>query len=572
MKLIHASFNNLKQLAALIRDLFCFRPWQTLFTFFLMLSKSISSGIGLIFILPLLQSIGLSLAKPEHHRLTDAVSYLFKLLHLQPSLIAMLILFIQLMCFIALIAYTEQITSNQLQQEYNQHLRTTMHRHLLLAQWSFFLTHKKSDLLYQLTSQAQAASLCNYQLLNLMNNLFLITAYTGFALLLSWSMTLLAVGCALALLAVMLPLHACASRAGWNYLQQNQRLHQSITEQFNALKMIKGSGFELTCIQQVVSIGCDLQTENQHLNRVTAKSRLIYGCSSAILFSALLYAALAILKLSIGTLLIILVIFARILPMISNAQQMYQRILHQLPAYISLKQLLQAAQNVQEPKATKIIHIPFEHSIKFKQISFTYPSQPERVIFDKLSFELKKNTTTRISGPSGVGKSTLADILVGLLEPTNGHLFIDDILMTPEHRIVWRKNIAYITQDVFLFNATIRENLLLFSPSHSEHALMEALNLAAADFVQHLEDGLDSLIGDNGVRLSGGERQRIALARALLMKPQLLILDESTNALDEDTLKKIHQTLEQLKGQMTIVMISHQQGMQTCVDQNIMLR
>jgi ATP-binding cassette subfamily C protein len=572
MKFLHATLHNLKQLNALIRDLFHFSPWRTLSTFFLILSKSITSGIGLLFILPLLQLIGFSFAKLEHHQIMNTVSHVFQWLHIEPSLITILLLFMSVICFTSLIAYAEQMTSTQLQQQYNQHLRTTLHRQILLAHWSFFLTHKKSDLLYQLTSQTQAASLCNHQLLNLINNIFLIMAYTGFALLLSWSMTLLAVGCALLLLTLMLPLHVRTSRAGWSFLQHNQRMHQCITEQFNALKMIKGSGFEATCIEQVILIGHDLETQNQQLNRVTAKSRLIYTCSSVILFSALLYAALAVLKLSIGALLLILVIFARILPMISNAQQMYQRILHQLPAYISLKQLLQTCRNAKEPKTEKPINIPFEHSIKLNQISFNYPTQPERVILDKLSIQLKKNTTTLIYGPSGTGKSTLADLIVGLLEPTHGNILIDDTPMTPARRIAWRKNIAYITQDVFLFNASIRENLLLFSPSQSEHALKDALTLAAADFVLHLEHGLDSLIGDNGVRLSGGERQRIALARALLMKPQLLILDESTNALDQENLRKIQHTLTQLRGEMTILIISHQQDMQTFADQNIILQ
>lgn len=566
-----APTHQLKQLVSLIQDLFHFDARHTLSTFGLIFLKSVTSGIGLLFILPLLQLIGLSFGKFEQNPLMTSITQVFQFLHLSPTLAHVLLLYIVIMCFTAFIAYAEQMTGTRLQQHYNQHLRSTLHRHLLSAQWSFFLTHKKSDLLYQLTSQTQAVSLCNHQLLNLINHLFLIAAYTGFAFLLSWPMTLLAMGSALLLLSFMLPLHVRTSKAGWNYVHQNQRMHQAITEQFGALKMIKGSGFELTCIDKFVSIGHDLEMQNQQLNQVTAKSRLLYTCSSAALFSFLLYIALGILKLPMAALLLLLIIFARILPMISNAQQMYQRILHQIPAYVGVMQLLQDCKRYQETETPEHPHLTFTNAITLTDVSFSYPTNPERLIIQKRSIQLNKNTTTAIIGPSGAGKSTLADLIAGLIEPTDGTIHIDALKMSATERLAWRKKVAYITQDVFLFNASIRENLTLFITPQTDEALIHALNLAAANFVLSLESGLDTLIGDNGVRLSGGERQRIALARALLMKPQLLILDESTNALDDDNLKKIQQTLKQLKGEMTILLISHQHNMQTGADQVILM-
>ena len=162
--------------------------------------------------------------------------------------------------------------------------------------------------------------------------------------------------------------------------------------------------------------------------------------------------------------------------------------------------------------------------------------------------------------------------MVGLLEPTAGEIYIDQQRLDKHHTLAWRKSVAYVTQDIFLFNTTIRENLQLLCKDSADKALWAALeSAAAAEFVAKLEEGLDTKIGDRGIRLSGGERQRIALARALLMKPQLLILDESTSSLDKETINNIQQALTLLHGKMTILIISHQIEMCDFADQKIRL-
>ncbi|MDX2346303.1 MAG: ABC transporter ATP-binding protein [Legionella sp.] len=561
---------HIQLLRDLVRDLYGFNAVRLSLSFCLMFARSLTAGFGLLLILPLLQMIGLSLGPSASHGLMRHIRTFFDVLHVPMNLVSMLCVYMIITGCLALIAYFEQMTTASLQQKYTQYLRAQLHKQLLQTPWPFFLKRKMSDVLYALTTQVQGVALCNHQLLSLINQILLVLVYTGLACLLSFKMTLLAIGCALLLLGFMLPLHSLTSRAGSTHLKQNQTIFQAISEQFSALKMIKGSGLETRFMDELVAVNVSLADENQRVIRMTATSKLFYTCSSVILFSALLYVALTVFAVPLGTLLLLLIVFSRLLPMVSNSQQMYQRILHQLPAYADIKKLSVACLAEQQSSVIDKA-IVFESYIEFKHISFTYSEKPDIKIINNLSFKLKKNSTLALMGASGSGKSTVADLITGLLQPTAGEIWIDDQLLNTKNNTAWRQHIAYVTQDVFLFNASIRDNLTWFNSNQSDALLWEALDSAAADFVYDLDEGLDTILGDRGVRLSGGERQRIALARALLMQPKLLILDESTNALDSDNLQKIQTALRALHGKMTIVIISHQHEMSNFASQKIIL-
>ncbi len=166
-------------------------------------------------------------------------------------------------------------------------------------------------------------------------------------------------------------------------------------------------------------------------------------------------------------------------------------------------------------------------------------------------------STTAVVGQSGAGKSTLADVLTGLLAPDAGEMSVDGVPVAGARRRAWRRQVAYVPQDVYLFHDSIRNNLLWGQPDATENALRQALERAAASFVFRLPQGMETVVGDAGVRLSGGERQRLALARALLKRPSLLILDEATSALDLENEARICEAIEGLHGDLTVVVIGH---------------
>jgi ATP-binding cassette subfamily C protein len=178
---------------------------------------------------------------------------------------------------------------------------------------------------------------------------------------------------------------------------------------------------------------------------------------------------------------------------------------------------------------------------------------------DGAFLRIAPRTTTAVIGPSGAGKTTLADVLAGLLPLDAGTLSIDGVAVAGADRVRWRHSVAYVTQEVFLVHDTVRNNLCWGAAPHErdDAALADALRQAAAEFVFALPHGLETMIGDGGAMLSGGERQRLALARALLRRPSLLILDEATSALDVDSEARIGAALRTLHGDLTILLIGH---------------
>jgi ABC-type multidrug transport system fused ATPase/permease subunit len=201
----------------------------------------------------------------------------------------------------------------------------------------------------------------------------------------------------------------------------------------------------------------------------------------------------------------------------------------------------------------------FEDAIHIRDVSFYYPERVESRVLDGVSIDIEKNTSVAFIGPTGAGKTTLADIILGLLPPVSGQVLCDDRDVRDDLRS-WHESIGYIPQDIYLVDGTVRENVAfgLRPDDVSDDDIMEALKQAqAADFVSSLPDGLSSHVGPDGVQLSGGQRQRIGIARALLKKPEILVLDEATSALDNDTESAVMEAINAFSGKKTLIIIAH---------------
>lgn len=208
-----------------------------------------------------------------------------------------------------------------------------------------------------------------------------------------------------------------------------------------------------------------------------------------------------------------------------------------------------------------------ERDLVFDRVSFTY--EDGRQALHDVSFSISKGEMIGIIGPTGAGKTTIVDLILRLLRPLSGEIRLDGTAVEEIALDAWRRQIGYVTQDSFLLNGTIEENIRFYDDALPEEDIRNAAALAEADFIERMPEGFKTLVGERGIMLSGGERQRLAIARVLAQKPSLLILDEATSALDNESEQKIRAVIDGLKGHVTTVVIAHRLSTVTRADRLI---
>jgi len=337
------------------------------------------------------------------------------------------------------------------------------------------------------------------------------------------------------------------------------QMTSAITEHLGGMKVAKSQGREGGHLAHFQSVITDIAAHTVELVQVWSGSRIRYEIGAVLALSFFLYFATTFTRLTPTELLLFLFIFTRFLPRISTIQANWLRVLHMLPSFAAWKRLRDQFVQAQEPTWPESPRpLPVQKEIRFEGVCFAYDERSQHAALRDVNLMIPAGQIMAFFGPSGAGKTTLADILMGLLQPSTGRVLIDSTLLAGENIHHWRRSVGYVPQEPFLFNETVRANLLWAQPAATEQDLRAALRASAAEeFVDHLPSGLDTLVGDRGVRLSGGERQRLTMARALLGQPSILILDEATSSLDTENERLIQEAIHRLHGELTVVVIAH---------------
>ncbi len=258
----------------------------------------------------------------------------------------------------------------------------------------------------------------------------------------------------------------------------------------------------------------------------------------------------------------------QLLPSLSTLGRLRMEVEEALPDAERMHRVL-TGQPVDAPTGTRP-YPGLREAIVFDAVSFQYPARPP--VLSEASLTLPKGTVTALVGPSGAGKTTLVNLLLGLLEPTGGSILMDGVPLRAYDRGSWRARLGYVSQDPFIFHASIEENIRFGRAGFSRADVVKAAAIAHAHgFISELPQGYETLVGERGAKLSGGQQQRIAIARALLGSPELLILDEATSALDQASERAVQEAIAEACRDRTVLMVTHGMAMARGADRCLVL-
>ncbi|MGD6815538.1 ABC transporter ATP-binding protein [Metabacillus sp. 113a] len=542
--------------------------------FFAMGLVSLLEGIGILMLIPMLNISGIL----DDSSNSSHFSGIVKLFSSIPDLFLLpviLSIYLGIVVFQTLLHQKLALRNTKILVRFTNHLRLEIFSKLTYANWSFFIKRRKSDFVNALTDELSRVVAGTQLFLQLSTSIVFTFIQIAIAFWLSPQITLFVL-----LSGVMLAL--CSrhfikkSKEIGNQTSEVARSYLGgITDHFNGMKDIKTNTLENSRITWLQHWCNTVEKEQLAIVHLRNRSQLFYKVSSAVIIALLIYISITLFQAQSAQLLLIILIFTRLWPRFTSIQSNAEQIASTLPALQSLIKLQEESDASKEgEKNNKMQGEPLllADGIACEEVDFKYSDNQEKWTLTNINLEISTNRTTAIVGRSGAGKSTLVDLIMGLNKPTNGKIYVDESPITDDNLYSLRKSISYVSQDPFLFNGSIRDNLLMIENHASEKEIWQALEFSsAAEFVRRLPDGLDTPIGDRGVRLSGGERQRLVLARAILRKPSILVLDEATSALDSENERKIQEALEGLKGKMTIIVIAHRLSTIRNADQVIVL-
>ncbi|MDM5313207.1 ABC transporter ATP-binding protein [Peribacillus frigoritolerans] len=518
-------------------------------------------GVGIFLLIPLIGLTGILDISTEEVPFLSWVNELFIGIPETISLILILGFYVILMVGQSIFKRNQTILGVKIQQGFIRHLRDEAYGSLLQVNWGFYLKKRKTDIINIMTNETFNVSAGINLFLQFLSSLIFTFIQTCIALYLSVTMTSFIIVFGLILIFFSRKFIKKSQSLGKETFQLTQTYLAGITDHLNGMKDIKSNSLEDSHLSWFLSLTEKMEKNRIKLTTLNTTSQMIFKIVSSVLIAILVFFSIKMFSAQPAQLMLIMVIFSRLWPRFTSIQSNLEQLGSTLPSFKALLDLqneCREARELYESDYKNIKSIEIKKGLDCRHVYFRYNPNESTYALKNINVHIPSNRMTAIVGRSGAGKSTLIDLLMGLNQPDRGEVRIDDISLSSDHLLSLRKSISYIPQDPFLFNATIRENLMIIDPNASDESIWESLGFAAADdFVSRLPQGLDTLIGDRGVRLSGGERQRLVLARAILRKPAILVLDEATSALDTENEAKIQAAIERLKGTMTIIVIAH---------------
>ncbi|MBI4540931.1 MAG: ABC transporter ATP-binding protein [Gemmatimonadetes bacterium] len=529
----------------------------------LLILSGVAEGVGLAVLLPVLE---LATGEPAGERslLARVTHGLLGVLGLRPTLATLLVLVVAGLALKALFRWLAMKRVGYTVARVAGDLRLRLIRALMAARWSYFASQPAGQFANAVTREAFWAGFAYRDACAALAGLIQLVVYAALVLLVSWEVAFLAVLAGGAIALLLGGFVRMSRRSGAEQTAVTRFLASRLTDVVQGIKAIKAMGAE----ERILPL---FERETRGLR--AAEQRHVLAVESLQSFQEPLVATLIAVGLYLAvrwggepfaTLILLVFLFHRIVGRLHVVQTQYQAMAAAESAFWSLDAQARGAEAARE-RATGAQPPPaLGEAIEFRGVSFAHEGTP---VLREVSFTIPAGSFTVLTGPSGAGKTTIADLILGLHHPDAGEIRVDGQPLDALDLGAWRRRIGYVPQENILFHDSIAGNVSLGDERGNHETIEAALRDAGAwDFVTALPRGLDTVVGERGLKLSGGERQRIALARALARRPKLLVLDEATGELDQATEAAICATLHALRGRVTIVAVSHRPAVTEAAD------
>jgi len=520
---------------------------------FLNIVVSMTGGISIVMLIPMLGLLDISQASVSALSVLAAPLQKFSYSWQVCILIA---LYFVLVVLKALLGRILSLRENSFLEDYSYNLRDELYQTVSRADWEKLAAERQADTINLFTMQCSQLSYGVTEIIHLVSALFSAAVQLAIAVWLSLPVTVFVFICGCIYVFAFRKMFRISKEYGEEMIRLNRSMYSELFNQLRSVKEVRSYNVQKEHALLFEEISNSFRRAKMKYIRLRAVPQVIYSCAAAFMIGVIFLVCVLYFRMDTARLMVLVYVFMRLWPVFTGLYGRLQSIQSSVHAY---EKLHEAFENLsrEDDDAGKTDKLSFEREIRFDNVSFAYRDSEEPVL-KNVSFTLKKGTITALCGRSGAGKTTIADLLLGFLIPTEGTIWIDDIALTRDKLSSWRESLGYIPQEPLILNASVRENLQRFHPRATEADMIEALKKAQAwSFVSGLKDQLDTLLGDDGVRLSGGERQRIVMARVLLGHPQLIIMDEATSAMDYESEAAVRKAIQALDERITTLVIAH---------------
>jgi ATP-binding cassette subfamily C protein len=511
-------------------------------------------NISVLALLPLLQVV-LGESGMKQPQLGQTVADAFSWAGVPLTLVPVLTILVVLVLVKSALSTVSSVFNNFSYLTFGTERRKALIGHVIKAHWPYLLTQpagRYANILGGEVVNYMAAIKASFALISRSVQAML---YLGTALLVSWQFTLLAGLYGAFMLVALRPTLSIVRKTSHRRTEFLNRMSGRMVDVLQGIKAMKSMGREKAIADL---LDADVESVNRS-QRVVAVSVTIRDNAIEVFvvvgLALGLYSAMEYFSVGAASIMVLVLLFVRLMNELGFLHGSFHQILSYDGSVAAVEKAIKDAREQCE-RPHHGLRPSLEAGITLRGVSIGYDGTP---VVEAVNIEIPARSLTVIFGPSGSGKTTILDTIIGFLNPSAGDVIIDGRPIAQIDLTEWRRMIGYVPQDLFLFHDTIRENITLSEPNISDASVWEALTAAgAAEFVAELPHGIDTVVGERGMRLSGGQRQRLSIARALVRRPALLLLDEATSALDVATERAICKTVKDLSAHMTVIAVSHQ--------------